>query len=69
MAERLAQESAVMKERRKGREERLVALGMQPPRGSSGSGIGGGGGDGAAKKVKGGGRGQAPGARGGGGGS
>lgn len=51
VAEKLAQESAVIKERRKGREERLLALGLQPPGGGSSSGAGGGGGEGAAKKA------------------
>lgn len=69
VAQKLAEESVVMKERRKGREERLLALGMQPPGGGSGSGAASGGQEARAKKTKGGGKGSGVAAAKGGGGS
>lgn len=69
VAEKLAKESAVMKDRRKGREERLLALAMQPTGGSGSSAVVGGGREGPANKTKGGGRGQGLAAGNGGGGS
>lgn len=67
VAEKLAEESAVLKERRKGREEQMLARGLEPA--SSGGGAGRKGGrEGQRKKGKDGGRANAPAAQGGGGG-